>query len=212
MKKRDIESDADKETKLNDFRERAKKKTPGSKVDRVYSVFNSLDEFREKNDTLCSYEDILDCNSFTCTTDSAELTIGDLWQMAGLHRLRPSVKTPPAKRIEVLRSLLDIRVGLTNPVTGADRSPKIFFFRNGAAPAISDIMKYRNKEVTNQGILSEVPVGKDDHSIDSIEYGVLEGAPYRPTRPCRPLEVSLVTERKPKKRQRARDPFTGCRL
>jgi hypothetical protein len=48
VKKKDIESDPAKESKLNAFREQAKKKTPGSSVNRVYSVFNSLDEFKEK--------------------------------------------------------------------------------------------------------------------------------------------------------------------
>ncbi|MCA8994883.1 MAG: DUF4062 domain-containing protein, partial [Planctomycetaceae bacterium] len=46
VKKADIEKDLEKETKLDAFRERAKKASPGSKVNRVYAVFNSLEEFK----------------------------------------------------------------------------------------------------------------------------------------------------------------------
>jgi tetratricopeptide (TPR) repeat protein len=48
VKKADIEKDAEKEQKLNAFRERAKQHTPGSQVNRVYATFNSLQEFKDK--------------------------------------------------------------------------------------------------------------------------------------------------------------------
>ncbi len=48
VKKADIEKDSEKEKKLNAFRERAKKASPGSSVNRVYAVFNSLEEFKGK--------------------------------------------------------------------------------------------------------------------------------------------------------------------
>ena len=47
VKKSDIETDPKKEEKLNAFRKRAKLASPGGKVNRVYSVFNSLEEFKE---------------------------------------------------------------------------------------------------------------------------------------------------------------------
>lgn len=47
-KKTDFEKDAEKEQKLNAFRDRAKQHTPGSKVNRVYATFNSLQEFKER--------------------------------------------------------------------------------------------------------------------------------------------------------------------
>lgn len=46
--KKDIERDPDKEAQLDAFRERAKQKTPVSSVHRVYSAFNSLEEFKDK--------------------------------------------------------------------------------------------------------------------------------------------------------------------
>lgn len=46
--KADIERDEEKEKKLDAFRERAKKVSAGSSVNRVYAVFNSLDEFKDK--------------------------------------------------------------------------------------------------------------------------------------------------------------------
>jgi Domain of unknown function (DUF4062) len=46
--KADVESDPEKEKKLNTFRERAKKVSPASEVNRVYAVFNSLQEFKDK--------------------------------------------------------------------------------------------------------------------------------------------------------------------
>ena len=48
IKKSDVEKDTEKETKLNTFRERAKKMGPDSDVHRVYAEFNSLEEFKEK--------------------------------------------------------------------------------------------------------------------------------------------------------------------
>lgn len=46
--KADIERDSEKEKKLDAFRERAKKASSDSKVNRVYAVFNSLEEFKDK--------------------------------------------------------------------------------------------------------------------------------------------------------------------
>jgi hypothetical protein len=46
--KADIETDPAKITKLNAFRENAKKMSPGSEVQRVYATFDSLEEFKEK--------------------------------------------------------------------------------------------------------------------------------------------------------------------
>jgi tetratricopeptide (TPR) repeat protein len=48
VRKADIEPDPDKQQKLNAFRDRAKKLLPGSSVNRVYSVFNSLADFKDK--------------------------------------------------------------------------------------------------------------------------------------------------------------------
>ena len=48
VKKGDIEKDSEKETKLNAFRQRAKKSAPGSSVNRIYATFNSLEEFKDK--------------------------------------------------------------------------------------------------------------------------------------------------------------------
>ena len=47
-KKADIERDSEKEKKLDAFRERAKKASADSKVNRVYAVFNSLLEFKDR--------------------------------------------------------------------------------------------------------------------------------------------------------------------
>ena len=48
VKKADIEKDPEKEKKLNAFRERAKIASPGSTVHRVYAVFNSSQDFKDK--------------------------------------------------------------------------------------------------------------------------------------------------------------------
>jgi hypothetical protein len=48
VKKGDIEKDPKKEEKLDAFRERAKLASPGGKVNRVYAVFNSLEEFKDR--------------------------------------------------------------------------------------------------------------------------------------------------------------------
>lgn len=48
VKKGYVEKDPRKEAKLNAFRERAKIKSPGTSVHRVYSVFKSLEDFKDK--------------------------------------------------------------------------------------------------------------------------------------------------------------------
>lgn len=48
VKPRDVEKDPARERKLNAFRERAKQISPESAVPRVYAVFNSLEEFKDK--------------------------------------------------------------------------------------------------------------------------------------------------------------------
>lgn len=46
--KADVESDLEKQRRLHAFRERAKEMGAGSKVHRVYAVFNSVEDFRDK--------------------------------------------------------------------------------------------------------------------------------------------------------------------
>jgi hypothetical protein len=48
VKRADIEKDPEKEEKLKAFRERVKEIAPGSPVNRVYAVFNSIDEFKTR--------------------------------------------------------------------------------------------------------------------------------------------------------------------
>lgn len=48
VKQSDIELDPVRQEKLNAFREKAKKSSPASSVNRVYSTFNNLDEFKEQ--------------------------------------------------------------------------------------------------------------------------------------------------------------------
>jgi hypothetical protein len=75
VKKADIEKDADKEKKLNTFRERAKKASPGSKVNRVYAVFNSLEEFKEKlGSSLAELGKHLDSDDGISTDEDAQKT------------------------------------------------------------------------------------------------------------------------------------------
>ena len=59
--KHDFERDPDKEAKLNAFRERAKKSSPESKVNRVYKEFSNLQEFKNSlGPSLAELKDYLD--------------------------------------------------------------------------------------------------------------------------------------------------------
>ncbi len=70
VKKADIERDPEKEKKLNTFRERAKKASPGSEVNRVYAVFNSLAEFKDKmGSSLAELNQHLDSDDRDITKD-----------------------------------------------------------------------------------------------------------------------------------------------
>lgn len=73
VKKADIERDPEREKKLNAFRERAKKASAGSAVNRVYAVFDSLEEFKEKlGSSLSELKTHLDASAADATDDRTE--------------------------------------------------------------------------------------------------------------------------------------------
>jgi hypothetical protein len=64
VKKNDIETNRAKKDKLNAFRERAKISAPDSSVHRVYAVFDSLEEFKEKmNAPLAELDKLLNADT-----------------------------------------------------------------------------------------------------------------------------------------------------
>ena len=72
VKKSDIETDPKKEEMLNAFRKRAKVASPHGKVNRVYSVFNSLEEFKDKiASSLNELCQLLDSNGKPASESSA---------------------------------------------------------------------------------------------------------------------------------------------
>lgn len=72
VKKADIEKDPEKETKLNAFRERAKIASPGSSVHRVYAVFNSPQDFKDKlGSSLAELSRHLDSSDYNAAGDES---------------------------------------------------------------------------------------------------------------------------------------------
>jgi hypothetical protein len=75
VKPADIERDPEREKKLNAFRERAKKASAGSAVNRVYAVFNSLEEFKDKvGPSLSELKAHLDSGAGDIPDDRVELS------------------------------------------------------------------------------------------------------------------------------------------
>lgn len=75
VKKADIEKDPEKESKLNAFRERAKKMASDSNVHRVYAEFNSPAEFNQKiNSSISELRNSLDSKPSSVTPSLSEST------------------------------------------------------------------------------------------------------------------------------------------
>lgn len=78
VRKADVESDPEKENKLNDFRERAKIATSGSSVHRVYSVFKSCQDFQELASTsLAELKEHLDSGLKMAKSDQSSELVND---------------------------------------------------------------------------------------------------------------------------------------
>jgi hypothetical protein len=72
VKRVDIEKDPEKELKLNVFRERAKKASPDSLVNRVYAVFNDLEEFKSQlGSSLAELRQRLDAGSKSASSEGS---------------------------------------------------------------------------------------------------------------------------------------------
>jgi len=104
-RKADFEQDAQKQSKLNAFRERAKRSMPGGSVDRVYATFNSLEEFKE----LAS--NAIAGLSLTSLPRADANQLGALADVQSIeqHAPRPELYGREAELAKVVKAILDAR-------------------------------------------------------------------------------------------------------
>jgi hypothetical protein len=97
VKKSDIEPNRTKGKKLKAFRDRAKRASPGGKVHRVYAVFNSLEEFKDKlGSSLFDLCQLLDSNERQATVPAIPSANTDAQSIPKVPA-RPGTRTGSAR-------------------------------------------------------------------------------------------------------------------
>jgi hypothetical protein len=78
------------------------------------------------------------------------------------------------------------------------------------------VQDYRNKVENRNGIPSEKPQSKDDHDLDAMRYGIMNGPRYNPSRPWKPNKLQgtagkgyWINEDEEKPKSDRRDRYTG---
>jgi len=185
--------------------------------------FGIIDRYKEEiGDEGEQYTfDVLDGRSFRSPDNNTRLTIGDIYKMAGLNRLRPAPVQNTESTIPIIKEMLRIRPDRKHIVTGELGAPQLYIC-SSCRGLIRHIRNYRNKETKGKdGNLSEKPQEKDDHDLDALRYGFMMKPRYSPMRPVKPHKISKgesgngyrireETERRPRNSTRSRrDRFTG---
>ena len=142
----------------------------------------TLSRYKEVDSRLRVLYDVMDGRSFRKPSDDKKTTIGDMYRMAGLSRVRGAPIEEIQPGISLVKEMLRIRPDLMHIVTGKPGAPRLYVMRK-CRRLISSIKSYRNKEAINaQGNPSEKPQEKNDHDMDALRYGIISRPIYRATR------------------------------
>jgi len=159
--------------------------------------------------------DVIDGRSFRNPDTNSRYTIGDIYKLSGLNRLRPAPMQSIESTIPIVKELLKIDPTRKHLITGKMGAPRLYI-SSDCKNLIKHIKGYRNKE-TKDGV-SEKPSAKDDHDLDALRYGFSMGPRYNVNKPIRPKKALTtkskgrgywINEEKPHTRRGGRDPFTG---
>ena len=164
--------------------------------------------------------DVLDGRSFRSPDNNTKLTIGDIYRLAGLNRLRPAPVQNTESTIPIVKEVLKIRGDRKHIITGEQGAPQLYICQS-CKGLIKHIRNYRNKESKGKdGNLSEKPQEKDDHDLDALRYGFMMRPRHSTMRPVKPKQISRgesgdgyrireESSRRPRGGTRSRrDPFT----
>jgi len=181
-------------------------------------MFERYREARERPESETYIYDVLDGRSFRNPDINSRYTIGDIYKLSGLDRLRPAPVMNIESTVPIIKEMLKIDPERKHIITGKKGAPKLYVM-NTCPNLIKHIKSYRNKEAKND-LASEKPHSKDDHDLDALRYGFMMNPKYMPMRTIRPQNIIHSTskgrgywidEDKPKSHiQRVRrDPYTG---
>jgi len=158
--------------------------------------------------------DVIDGRSFRNPDTNSRYTLGDIYKLSGLNRLRPAPLQNIENTVPIVKELLKIDPERKHIITGKKGAPRLYVMAS-CPNLIKHIKGYRNKE-TKDGV-SEKPNAKDDHDLDALRYGFMMGPHYNATRILRPKKTLnskakgrgyWVEEDKPHVRRVGRDPYT----
>jgi hypothetical protein len=161
--------------------------------------------------------DVLDPRTFRNPDSNSRYTIGDIYKHSGLTRIRPAPLQQIDATVPLMKEMLKIDPKRRHIITGKLGAPRLYFLRSGVPRLIMHMKNYRNREENRNGIPSEKPQSKDDHDLDALRYGVMNGPRYNPSRPWKPNKLQGTAgkgywinedEEKPKA-DRRRDRYTG---
>ena len=161
--------------------------------------------------------DVLDPRTFRNPDSNSRYTIGDIYKHSGLTRIRPAPLQQVDATVPLIKEMLKIDPTRRHIITGKMGAPRIYFLRSGVPRLIMHVQDYRNKVENRNGIPSEKPQSKDDHDLDAMRYGIMNGPRYNASRPWKPNKLQGTAgkgywinedEEKPKA-DRRRDRYTG---
>jgi hypothetical protein len=185
----------------------------------------------EQYDSERYLHEIMDGRSFLKPTDNAPITMGEMYQLAGMKRLdkSPIDHLGDSKGIELVRMMLCIDPEREHWTTKRKGAPRLYVFRS-CRRFVEHIERYRNKASRNdEGNPSEKPQDFDDHDLDALRYAASLAPRYNANFVVRPNEkegIDFENRRKywcaedvraarrgnGKRRSRRFDRFTGREL
>ncbi len=132
--------------------------------------------------------DVLDGRSFLSPDNNARFNTGELYRIAGLHKLRAAPRQTIEQTLPIIKELLRVDPERIHYATKRRGAPKFYIMRS-CPLLIKHVKGYRNKEdKSRSGQVSEKPNAKDDHDLDAVRYGFLLAPRYSVSKPYKLTE------------------------
>lgn len=142
--------------------------------------------------------DVMDGRSFRKPDNNTPMTIGQLYQKAGMRKIRPAPLQLNKGTIEMVKEMMKIRHEVKHIQTGSLGAPRLYIFRS-CRLLINHIKNYRNLPVIKDGRSpSEKPQEVDDHDLDALRYAVMSAPSYKAFKTIKPNGGTNETQGKGK--------------
>lgn len=176
---------------------------------------------------------VLDGRTFRSPDKNTRITLGELYQIAGLRTLRQAPITDIKPTLSFLKELLKVDPTIHRLVVDEHGKPRLsrqmgaprFYVMRSCAGFIREIENYRNKpQKRMDGNQSEKPQTVRDHRMDAIRYGLMSQPRYDITKSIRDMTREEANEKfrkrrrywcpedrpvRPRERHLLRDGYTG---